>query len=51
MTMQEWFHEMFMLAKKVNAGEIPESDLYAWAEEHKAPYDDQAKDQNGGKVK
>lgn len=40
MTMKEWFHEMFSLAKKVNAGEISESDFYAWAEEHKAPYDE-----------
>lgn len=45
MTMKEWFHEMFSLAKKVHAGEIPESVLYDWAEEHKAPYDDQAKAQ------
>ena len=42
MTMHEWFHEMFLLAKKVQAGEISESDLYAWAEEHKGIYDARA---------
>ena len=43
MTMKEWFHEMFLLAKKAQAGEIAEADVYTWAEEHTAAYEDWAK--------
>lgn len=45
MTMKEWFHEIFLLAKKAQAGEIAESDVYDWAEEHEAVYNDWAKAQ------
>lgn len=45
MTMREWFHHVFVLARKAQAGEIPESDVYAWAEEHKEAYEDWAKAQ------
>ena len=45
MTMKEWFHEVFLLAKKAQAGEIPESDVYAWGEKHKSAYEDWAKAQ------
>ena len=45
MTMQEWFHHVFVLARKAQAGEIAEAEVYAWAEKNKAAYDDWAKAQ------
>ena len=45
MTMHEWLHHVIVLARKAKAGEIPESDVYAWAEKNKTAYKKWAKAQ------